>query len=384
MQVFKVFCKVMLKHKTQFLMYIVIYMIISIAVSRSVQESKVMEFSKVSLKVAVDNRDQGELGGGLVSYLKEYNEIKKVPKNQEAVKDAMYYQEIDYVLLIPEDFTEKIREGTGEEILEGTVVPGSSTAYLIENEIKQYLDTASMYLRAGMDSVSAVELTKEDMQQEADVNYLEKSDGESLPVGFHFFRYLPYVFMVVMILGLEAVMKTFRDKDLSARNKCSAMSFFNQNVQIILGCIFFTLVVYTLFMVMALCLTGDYFFSIKGLLSAVNALVFSICAASLAWLCVQFVRSMEGLTAMSNVFSLSFSFLGGVFVSLDLMSDGVRQAAKFIPSYWYVIANNEIQKVESFAEAGSVYQSYLVVLLFALAFFAVGLLANRMKLRTAQ
>ncbi len=71
-------------------------------------------------------------------------------------------------------------------------------------------------------------------------------------------------------------------------------------------------------------------------------------------------------------------------MSLDLMSDGVRQAAKFIPSYWYVIANNEIQKVESFAEAGSVYQSYLVVLLFALAFFAVGLLANRMKLRTAQ
>ena len=382
MQVFKVFCKVMYKHKSQSLMYIVIYLLIAIAMSRSVQESKVMEFSKVSLKIAVENQDQGEVGEGLVSYLKEHNQIKEVPKDREALKDAMYYQEIDYVLLIPKDFTERFAAGEGEELLEGTAVPGSSTASLVENEIQQYLDTASMYHRAGMESARAVELSAEDMRQEAEINFLEKSDSKPLPIGFYFFQYVPYVFLVVMILGLGAVMKTFRDKDLSARNKCSAMSFFQQNIQIILGCILFTLAVFAVFMVMALCLTGNYMFTVRGVLSALNALVFSICAASIAWFCVQFARTMPELNIMSNVFSLSFSFLGGVFVALDLMGDGMKQAAKFIPSYWYVIANRDIQKADSFAGAGNIYQCYLVVLLFALAFFSVGLLVNRMKLRT--
>ncbi len=292
MQVFKVFCKVMYKHKSQSLMYIVIYLLIAIAMSRSVQESKVMEFSKVSLKIAVENQDQGEVGEGLVSYLKEHNQIKEVPKDREALKDAMYYQEIDYVLLIPKDFTERFAAGEGEELLEGTAVPGSSTASLVENEIQQYLDTASMYLRAGMESARAVELSAEDMRQEAEINFLEKSDSKPLPIGFYFFQYVPYVFLVVMILGLGAVMKTFRDKDLSARNKCSAMSFFQQNIQIILGCILFTLAVFAVFMVMALCLTGNYMFTVRGVLSALNALVFSICAASIAWFCVQFARTM--------------------------------------------------------------------------------------------
>ena len=73
MQVFKAFCKVMNKHKSKFLIYIIIYLLIAVIISRSVQESGEMEFSKVSLKIAVDQRDQGVLGQGLVSYLKEHN-----------------------------------------------------------------------------------------------------------------------------------------------------------------------------------------------------------------------------------------------------------------------------------------------------------------------
>jgi len=167
MQVFKVFCKVTNKHKSQFLIYVIIYLFIAIAMSRSIQESKVMEFDKVSLKVAVENEDQGELGKGLVSYLKGNNQIKKIPAGTEALKDAMYYQEIDYVLVIQQDFTEQFAAGTGEELLEGTAVPGSSTASLIENEIRQYLDTVEMYLAAGINASRAVGLSAADMKRES-------------------------------------------------------------------------------------------------------------------------------------------------------------------------------------------------------------------------
>ena len=383
MQVFKVFCKVLSKHKSSILIYIVIYLMISLIMSRSIQQTGELKFTKVSLKIAVENQDQGEVGKGLVAFLEKNNKIKEVPADQEAIKDAMYYQEIDYVLVVPGNFTEQFLLGKTEGILEGTAVPGSSTASLIENEIQQYLNTVNMYLKAGIDADRAVTLSSEDMEQQAAVEFLEESDAQSLPAGFYFFQYIPYVFLVIMILGLGVVMNTFRDKELAARNKCSAMSFFQQNLQFILGCILFTVGVFLFFMITAFCLYSDYMFSVKGLLSAVNALAFSVCSASIAWFCVQLVRSAPELNMMSNVISLSFSFLGGVFVPMDLMSDGVKQASKFIPSYWYMIANQEIQKVESLAETGGIYQSFLIVLLFALAFFSVGLLVNRMKLRTA-
>ncbi|MEY8390928.1 ABC transporter permease [Lachnospiraceae bacterium] len=383
MQVFKVFCKVLSKHKSSILIYVVIYLIISLVMSRSIQETKEKEFAKVSLKIAVENQDEGAVGKELIAFLEKHNKIKEVPADQEAMRDAMYYQEIDYVLVVPPNFTEQFCTGKTEGILEGTAVPGSSTAALIENEIRQYLDTVDMYLKAGIDTDRAAQLSSEDMEQEAAVEFLEESDARPLPAGFYFFQYIPYVFLVIMILGLGTVMKIFRDKELAARNKCSAMSFFQQNLQFIMGCILFTFGVFLFFMITAVCLYRDYMFSVKGLLSAANALVFSVCAASVAWFCVQLVRSAPELNMMSNVFSLSFSFLGGVFVTLDLMSDGVKQVAKFIPSYWYVIANQEIQKVESLADTGNIYQSFLVVLFFALAFFSVGLLINRMKLRTA-
>ena len=52
-----------------------------------------------------------------------------------------------------------------------------------------------------------------------------------------------------------------------------------------------------------------------------------------------------------------------------------------MPSYWYVIANHDIQKVAVLSDAGNVYQSFLMVLVFAFAFLALGLVVNRMKIR---
>lgn len=381
MPVFKVFFKVMGKKKVAMWIYIIIYLLVSAAASFSLKENGQEEFSKIAVRVAVENLDQGGLGAGLVSYLGQHHQLQDLPTDHLALQDAMYYQEIDYVLVIPEDFTEKFQAGRQEGILEGTMVPGSRAAFFMEQEIQQYLNTLSMYQEAGLEQKRALELAAEDMEKEVKVSFLEESDGEELPGGFYFFQYIPYVFLVLMILVFGSVVKTFQDKDLSARNKCSAMSFWEQNIQIILGSMLFTFGVYLLFMGMACLIDCSYLFSLKGLLSAINAFVFSICAVSVAWFCVQFAHNSAELNVMSNIFSLSFSFLGGVFVSLELMGDGVKQIAKFIPSYWYVIANQEIQKVNNLAQAELVYQSFGLVLVFALAFFSAGLLVNRMKLR---
>lgn len=382
MQVFKAFFKITQKNMTANIIFVLIYLGITIAVSNAMPGQMEKVFSKASLNIALDNQDDGLLGEALSRYLGDNNQIKPVPEGERALQDAMYYQEIDYVLIIPADFTEKFIAGEREGLLEETIVPGSTSASLVRSEIEGFLKTVSMYLDTGFEMERALELAAEDLQKEANVEFLDGNEEEALGGGYYFFNYLPYVFTCMMILGIGFVLRTFGNKDLSARNKCSAMPFLKQNAQLVLGCLVFMTAVYLIFMVMAcVFVEHDYMFSIKGALSMGNALVFSICALSVAWLVAQFAKSVVALNAFSNLFGLSFCFLGGVFVSTDLMSEGTKQVAKFVPSYWYVNANREIQNVAGFSSAGQVYQSYFIVLMFAAAFFVIGLFIRRMKLR---
>lgn len=381
MQVFKAFFRILNKNKPSLVMYIAIYLALTLLIENVLQENSQKEFSGVSLDIGLENRDKGNLGDGLTEYLASKNKILSVPEEQEDLQDAMYYQEMDYVLVIPEDFTEKFQSGEPEGLLEGTVVPGSSSAYLAEQEIASYLRTLSMYLEAGCGEEEAMAGALADMGQEAEVQFLEEGDSQGVPSGFYYFQYIPYVFLIMMILGVGACLKAFKNKDLAARNQCSSMSFLSQNLQIFLGCAVYMLVVYAVFMGMACLNAGEYIFSLHGALNAANAFVFGICSLSVAWFAVQFAQNTAALNVMSNVFGLGFSFLGGVFVSLDMMGEGARKMAKFVPSYWYVVANEEIQKVEILGEGGKVYQSFGMVLVFSLAFFSAGLLVNRMKVK---
>lgn len=380
MQVFNAFFKVLNKNKGQLVLYVVIYLSITLLMGNMAQDNEEQAFSGVSLDIGVENKDQGMLGEALVEYLNGSHNLRRIPDNKEKLQDAMYYGEMDYVLEIPEDFSEKFKNKEWEGLLEGTIVPGSNSAYLIENEIEGFLKTAAMYLSVGFGMEEAVSRTAEDMEQEGHVEFLEGDDG-NLPVGYYFFQYIPYVFITMMILGVGVVVKTFQNKDLAARNKCSAMPFLKQNLQILLGCFSYMAAVYIIFILMVGCCMADYLFTIQGFLSAVNAFLFAVCALSFSWFTAQLAKNVAILNAISNVFGLGFSFLGGVFVPLEVMGDQAKKMAKFVPSYWYVIANHDIQKVAVLSDTGNVYQSFLMVLVFAFAFLALGLVVNRMKIR---
>ena len=107
MQVFKAFFKILNKNKTTMIVYMVVYLALAFILSFNGQKSDTSNFSQVCMEIGVDNQDKGKLGEALVSYLEKKNDIKEIPKEREELLDAMYYRNIQYVLIIPEDFTEK-------------------------------------------------------------------------------------------------------------------------------------------------------------------------------------------------------------------------------------------------------------------------------------
>lgn len=380
MQVFKAFFKIINKNKVSVLVYVGIFFGLSLMLSGTGQKNDKTQFSQTSLKIALENRDQGKLGDGLLEYLSGKNEIKKIPEKREELLDAMYYEELDYVLVIPEDFSRLFMAGERDGLLEGTITPGSTTASLAETEISQFLTTLAMYTDSGYQEAEAAEQTLEIMQKDSKVEFLDAKVGKMPAV--YYFQYLPYIFICVMIISLGVVLMAFGKKDMDARNKCSAMSFTNRNMQMVLGSIILMIMEYILFMGMAVILYPDYMMGIQGALSAANAFAFMLLSLGIAFLVGRLVKNMDALNMISNVLGLGFSFLGGIFVPLEIISEDVKKVSKFIPSYWYTISNESIQKIDSIQQAGPVIQNILVLLGFTAAILAAALVVNRMKARS--
>lgn len=383
MQVFKAFFKILNRNKLAMVIYIGIYMALTIIMSGSGASSYTSDFSQVSMEIGVDNQDKGELGKALVEYLSKENNIKDIPKEREELLDAMYYREMQYVLVIPEDFTERFLAGEREEVLEGTVVPGNNTAFLAEMEVNEFLKTLGMYVDGGFAPDKAAEQALLDMQEEARVEFLSQENAREKPAAYYYFQYIPYIFLCVMLVSLSAVLMAFNDKDMDARNKCSSMSFFQRNLQMILGSIGIMLLEYAFFMVLTLVMYPDYMKSVAGILSAVNALVYMLVCLSIAFFVGRLVRNDGELNMIANVIGLAFSFLGGAFVPLEIMSEGVKRVSRFVPSYWYIMSNDAIWKVESLADAGDIYKNFLMTGAFAVAVIAAAMVVNRLKARSA-
>jgi len=110
-----------------------------------------------------------------------------------------------------------------------------------------------------------------------------------------------------------------------------------------------------------------------------NSFTFTIVAMSVAALCGSFVKSVNSQNAVANIITLALCFLGGVFVPLSIIGDGILVVSRFLPTYWNVIALERISALTSF-EAGAlqpIWQAMFLQLAFAGAIFCVALVIGK-------
>ena len=72
----------------------------------------------------------------------------------------------------------------------------------------------------------------------------------------------------------------------------------------------------------------------------INSFLTMLVCCSIASLITSFGINSNTLSMITNIVSLSMSFLCGVFVPQWLLGDGVLTVARFLPFYWSVYANN--------------------------------------------
>ena len=120
-------------------------------------------------------------------------------------------------------------------------------------------------------------------------------------------------------------------------------------------------------------------FTYQGMLYCLNMLSFLVVSLGLVFLLGQTVKKQEALSMISNVVALGMSFLGGIFVPLELLGDGIVKVAHFLPSYWYITAADFADKYKAGESLEQFFIKLLVQLLFGVALFSIGLAYSKVK-----
>ena len=111
------------------------------------------------------------------------------------------------------------------------------------------------------------------------------------------------------------------------------------------------------------------------MLIALNRLVFTISTVMMmAFLSVLPLKASVLSSIVSTVVSLGFAFLGGIFVPLSYLGDGVKMIGRFLPTFWYSTSLDALNSGKGFVD---VLPYFGLELLFGLACLAIALALSK-------
>ena len=372
------------RHIVSFMLYFVIFMALAVIMPALGGAQYSTDFAAMKPNFTVINRDgDTPLSDGLAAYLGGRGHEVVLEDRKDALQDASFFHATDYIIILPQGFHDIFFSG-GAVTAETVVTTESAKGYYADSLVNQYLNQARMVQAAGeTDEDALVSAVLRDLSGEADV--VVKRFGSGAPVNEVYqvyARMLCYIIMVLLILSISNITSPFRRPDLRMRNLCAPIKPRSMSGQQILCGALVSIGAWLLLTALGFVIYGSKLSGADGrivTLILLNFFVMTIVALALAALISPLIKGPNSQNAVANFLSLGLSFLGGVFVPLDMLGEGVLAAARFTPAYWYATALNHICSLTSFTRdaLAPVWQAMLTQLVFAAAIFCVALVAGK-------
>ena len=385
MQVFKTYYKILKKQRIALLIYGVMFLLFTIMISSNIKvENTEYQASKVNIMV-INEDGESELIDGLLSYLGQTVNYVDAKKDEEARKDALFYRQVEYILSIPEGFTNNfLSEGTIH--LKKDAVPDSTEAIFVDNTINNYLNTAKVYLEY-LPKIKATDLNTyvaNNLMEHTQVSLdVQAKDAVTYSNGFNknFFNYLGYILITTFITGVSIVMFSFHGLDIRRKQAASPLTNRNMNAQLLLANLIFVMGYLLLFTIAGYLLNKDRMVNANTCMTWLNAIVFSLVALSISYLVGISVKSRKAVTHISTALSLSLAFISGIFVPQEYLGASVLRVASFTPTFWYVKANNAIEGITSlkWEEISGILGYMAIQLGFTAAIISIALVISKRK-----
>ncbi|MDD3269332.1 MAG: ABC transporter permease, partial [Syntrophomonadaceae bacterium] len=348
MQVYKACFKIIKQNLSAIAIYVGIFLCITVILTCFNAEQSSPGFFDTKSNIAFINDDQDTaLAQGLQDFLQQNANIISIADDQESLQDALFFRKIDYIVRIPAGFSESFWKQQNNIQIEKTSVENSLSSVHLDFLINRYLKTVSLYAENVRD-LSDVELlgyVKNDLAQQSKVemkSYGQQADHKSAV----YYTYLVYAMLGIIFVGVTSIMMVFNNPELRRRNLGSPLKPIRLNLQLLLGNLSFATIVWLIMVALGFFINGKPAYSLTNLLLCLNLLCLTFVCLSLSFLIAIFIQSKYAQQAIANVLSLGLCFISGVFVPQQLLGKTINLMASFTPTYWYVKAVNDIEKLQ--------------------------------------
>ena len=329
MQTFKCFFKVVYANMAQTLIFASIFIVIAVLMGAFGGGQDSM-FERTSADIGIVNRDSHPISLGLLEYLETLHTLVPMEDDMLALEDAIFFEQVRYVLIIDEGFGAKFAAGE-ESFLWNIAAPhNSAVSVFIERQIDVYLQTIQGYLAARFTYEQANYLAQHDLRQE--VNILSPM-GNLIPS--RYFDVMVFIMISLIVISLAPSLTVFKKEDLARRLEVSPEAARTRTVALTSGCICLTLIIWILVMIPAYFLHHESLFSLRGWLHMLNIFVLAFICVGIAVLLVQLTDNINAILGATTLLGVSLGFTSGAFVPIEFMSEQMRIISQFTPSFWY-------------------------------------------------
>ena len=240
MQVYKTFFKIAKKYLSSCLIYAFVFIAVLIAMSRIGSESANDRFKADKVSFAVIDKDNTAASQALLDYLKDKHQLVELDDySNEKLQDYMYYEKIQYLLIIPEGYEDKLVNNEVKDLLSHSMRTDSAKGYFFNQDVDAYLDCLRIYLTGGCSLDEALSAAKDSLAtvSENTVNSVSfDAKKENIPTGMaYYFQYLSYMLMSGIVIAVSPILISLHRNSLQERLACSATTPKKQGLAIGLG-----------------------------------------------------------------------------------------------------------------------------------------------------
>ena len=371
MTVYKYFMKIALRNKGVILGYTLMLLVFAIIYGGTSSE-KMVNFEEVSLNIGVINKSHSDLSKGLVDYLGKGNKIVETEDDEDFIKEQIFLQAANAIIIIPEDFDEKViaKEASVEIFRDERKVE----TYQIQNQVNKYISFVNASYEDGEFNLPNVINA---LDKSANVSFIDSGNGANQAINNWFkfyYNFVAYIIMAIYIAVIGFVMTDFINKEVENRRKVSSKRFLDFNREIYLGQMSIAIIITIILILGSVIMRGSYLSEIHFSKYVLNTFVFSFSALCLVFLINNITNNKYLITGLSTVLSLGTSFISGVMVPQEYLGENVLRIARFFPTYYFVNINN--REISSLIE---IRYEIAMQVLFGLGFFLIGLYFSRAK-----
>lgn len=214
MTVFKGYMRIMKKNTGLILLYLSIFFGVTMALQAAAGKETYTSYESEKIKIGVVDKDNGPLAEGLVKWLEGTHHVTMLEDNREKLQEELFYRNVEYIVVIPEDFYENCM--VNGESISVTKVPGSYSAYYVDQQLESCLNTMRTYLKAGFSQKEAATAILD--KKRGEVTMLDTDENSGTSGWLYYFRYIPYLFLALLCYVMGYVLMAFKKRRYTKEN----------------------------------------------------------------------------------------------------------------------------------------------------------------------